>query len=127
MLRHAQAACVHALTSVLPLRRYASGATIQILLFAILAIQVKIRAPAMHTYLETIYIRWGKGPHIVFMVFGFLCNCIVTSMLMLGGAATIEQLTGVHKVSMLCLSCRPPAELQPACSSLCPRFLCACC
>ena len=78
-------------------RRYASGATIQILLFAILAIQVKIRAPAMHTYLETIYIRWGTGPHIIFMIFGFMCNCIVTSMLMLGGAATIEQLTGVHK------------------------------
>ena len=33
---------------------YASGATIQVLLFAILAIQVKRRCPVMHTYLEVI-------------------------------------------------------------------------
>ena len=76
---------------------YASGATIQILLFAILAIQIKIRAPHMHTYLEVIKIRWGTTSHVVFMVFGFLCNCIVTSMLMLGGAATIEDLTGMSR------------------------------
>jgi Na+/proline symporter len=49
---------------------YASGATIQILLFAILAIQVKIRAPHMHTYLEVIKIRWGTVSHVVFIVFG---------------------------------------------------------
>ena len=76
---------------------YASGATIQILLFAILAIQIKIRAPHMHTYLEVIKIRWGTVSHVVFMVFGFMCNCIVTSMLMLGGAATIEDLTGMSR------------------------------
>jgi Na+/proline symporter len=76
---------------------YASGATIQILLFAILAIQVKIRAPHMHTYLEVIKIRWGTVPHVVFIVFGLMCNCIVTSMLMLGGSATIEDLTGMSK------------------------------
>ena len=77
---------------------YASGATIQILLFAILAIQVKIRTPTMHTYLETIYIRWGKTPHCIFIVFALLCNVIVTAMLLLGGAATIEALTGLDKI-----------------------------
>jgi Na+/proline symporter len=77
---------------------YASGATIQILLFAILAIQVKIRTPTMHTYLETIYIRWGVVPHCVFIVFALICNIIVTAMLLLGGAATIEQLTGLNKI-----------------------------
>jgi Na+/proline symporter len=76
---------------------YASGATIQILLFAILAIQVKIRAPHMHTYLEVIKIRWGTVSHVVFIVFGLMCNMIVTSMLLLGGAATIEDLTGMSK------------------------------
>ena len=76
---------------------YASGATIQILLFAILAIQVKIRAPHMHTYLEVIKLRWGTFSHVVFIVFGLMCNMIVTSMLLLGGAATIQDLTGLDK------------------------------
>jgi Na+/proline symporter len=76
---------------------YASGATIQILLFAMLAIQVKIRSPHMHTYLEVIKIRWGTISHIVFICFALACNVIVTSMLLLGGAATIEDLTGMDK------------------------------
>ena len=76
---------------------YASGATIQILLFAMLAIQVKIRCPKMHTMLETIHIRWGETSHKVFIFFAFMCNCIVTSMLLLGGSATIQDLTGVSK------------------------------
>ena len=67
------------------------------MLFAILAIQVKIRAPHMHTYLEVIKIRWGTFSHVVFIVFGLMCNVIVTSMLMLGGCATIEDLTGMSK------------------------------
>ena len=57
------------------------------LLFACLAIQVKIRAPHMHTYLETIKIRWGTRSHVVFMVFALMCNVIVTSMLLLGGSS----------------------------------------
>ena len=51
----------------------------------------------MHTYLEVIKIRWGTVSHVVFMVFGLMCNVIVTSMLMLGGCATIEDLTGMSK------------------------------
>jgi len=46
-------------------RRYASGATIQVLLFAILAIQVKRRCPVMHTYLEVIQVR-GKQLYRVY-------------------------------------------------------------
>jgi hypothetical protein len=40
---------------------YASGATIQVLLFAILAIQVKRRCPVMRTYLEVI-LRKSRPP-----------------------------------------------------------------
>jgi urea-proton symporter len=39
---------------------YASGATVQILLFAVLAIELKRRAPAAHTFLEVIRARYGK-------------------------------------------------------------------
>ena len=47
---------------------YAAGATVQILMFAILACKVKQNAPRCHTYLEIIYARYGRFAHIVFMV-----------------------------------------------------------
>merc|ERR1719321_1043853 len=74
---------------------YASGATIQVLLFGILAIEVKRRAPTAHTVCEMVRARWGKAAHITFLIFCFLANIIVTSMLLLGGAATVNALTGM--------------------------------
>ena len=74
---------------------YASGATIQVLLFGILAIEVKRRARTAHTMCEMVLARWGKGAHITFLCFALMANVIVTSMLLLGGAATVNALTGV--------------------------------
>jgi Na+/proline symporter len=37
---------------------YASGATIQVLLFAVLAVEVKRKAPQAHTVLEIVKARW---------------------------------------------------------------------
>jgi len=74
---------------------YASGATIQVLLFGILAIQVKRYAPHAHTICEIIDARWGATAHKVFLFFCFLTNIIVSSMLILGGAATVNALTGM--------------------------------
>jgi Na+/proline symporter len=45
---------------------YASGATVQILLFAVLAIQVKRRASHMHTFMEIVKARFGTVVHCVF-------------------------------------------------------------
>eukprot|EP01025_Chloroclados_australasicus_P032562 TRINITY_DN329_c0_g3_i3.p1 TRINITY_DN329_c0_g3~~TRINITY_DN329_c0_g3_i3.p1 ORF type:complete len:665 (-),score=74.41 TRINITY_DN329_c0_g3_i3:419-2413(-) len=75
---------------------YASGATIQIILFGILAIEVKRKAPTAHTILEIIKYRYGQAAHLVFLVFCFLTNVIVTAMLILGGAAVVEALTGMN-------------------------------
>lgn len=77
---------------------YASGATIQILLFAILAIQVKRRCSHMHTFMEIVKARFGTATHLSMMFFALLTNVIVTSMLLLGGSWTIEDLTGVSKL-----------------------------
>jgi len=74
---------------------YASGATIQILLFGILAIALKTVCPNAHTVCEIVNARWGKKAHITFLFFCFLASIIVTSMLLLGGAATVEALTGM--------------------------------
>lgn len=75
---------------------YAAGASIQVILFAILAIELKRKAPMTHTFPEMLYVRFGKHPHKVFLVFGLMTNTIVTAMLLLGGAAVINSLTGVN-------------------------------
>ena len=74
---------------------YAAGASIQVLLFGILAIELKRKAPNAHTFLEIIRARFGAGTHKVFLGFALTCNMIVTGMLLLGGAAVVNGLTGM--------------------------------
>ena len=74
---------------------YAAGASIQVLLFGILAIELKRKAPNAHTFLEIIRARYGDGAHRVFLVFALMTNMIVTAMLLLGGAAVVNGLTGM--------------------------------
>lgn len=73
-----------------------AGATIQVLLFAVLAVEIKRKAPTTHTCLEIVKARWGTTAHMVFLVFCLLTNIIVTSMLILGGASVVTALTGVN-------------------------------
>ena len=40
--------------------------------------------------------RWGKAAHLTFFFFCILTNILVTSMLLLGGAAVINALTGMN-------------------------------
>lgn len=75
---------------------YAAGASIQIILFGILAVGLKRHAPQVHTFPEIIKKRFGKDAHKVFLFFGLMTNTIVTSMLLLGGAAVINSLTGIN-------------------------------
>ena len=58
---------------------YAAGATVQILLFATLAIELKRRAPNAHTFLEVIRARYGTVVHCVFIVFCLMTNILVTA------------------------------------------------
>lgn len=75
---------------------YAAGASIQVVLFAILAIELKRKAAMSHTFPEIINVRFGKHAHKVFLTFGLMTNTIVTAMLVLGGAAVVNSLTGVN-------------------------------
>lgn len=72
---------------------YASGATVQIILFATIAIELKRRAPNAHTFLEVIRARYGAVTHIVFMVFGLFTNILVTSMLLTGGSTVVNSVS----------------------------------
>lgn len=75
---------------------YAAGATVQILMFSILACKTKMNAPRAHTYLEIIQARYGTSGHLVFMFFAFLTNILVGSQLLLGGSAVVTSLTGMN-------------------------------
>lgn len=75
---------------------YAAGASIQIVLFGILVIELKRKAPSSHTFPEIINARFGDKAHRIFLSFALLTNTIVTAMLVLGGAAVIHSLTGVN-------------------------------
>ena len=74
---------------------YAAGASIQVILFSILAIELKRRAPMTHTFPEMLYARFGPHAHKIFLLFGMMTNTIVTAMLVLGGAAVMNTLTGI--------------------------------
>lgn len=74
---------------------YAAGACIQVILFSILAIELKRKAPMTHTFTEMINVRFGRHAHKVFLFFGLMTNTLVTAMLVLGGAAVVNSLTGI--------------------------------
>lgn len=74
---------------------YASGATVQVLLFATLAIELKRKSPNAHTFLEVIKARYGVATHAVYITFGLITNVLVTAMLLTGGSAVVSDLTGV--------------------------------
>lgn len=74
---------------------YAAGTSIQIILFAVIALELKKRAPSCHTFTEFLYLRLGKFGHKVFLFFALLANSIVMAMLVLGGAVALNVLTGI--------------------------------
>ncbi|KAJ3558427.1 hypothetical protein NM688_g931 [Phlebia brevispora] len=78
---------------------YGAGATVQVLLFAQLTAKLKLNAPRAHTWLEIVSARWGTVAHLVFMFFGLATNIIVSSMLILGGSATVASLTGMNTIA----------------------------
>jgi len=71
---------------------YAGGATIQIIIFSILSIMLKTRAPGAKTFLQVIKARFGKGTHLVFCTFAFLTNLIVMASLTIAGTAVLNSL-----------------------------------
>ena len=76
---------------------YAAGNTTQIALFALLAVQMKRKAPTIHTHLELIKLRFpGVGPHLTFMFFALVTNILVSAAVLLGASAAINAITGMN-------------------------------
>lgn len=78
---------------------YAAGACVQIVLFSTLAIKSKQKAPNAHTFLEIIEARYGKVAHSVHIFYALATNILVTAMLLTGGSAVINELTGMSNVA----------------------------
>ncbi|PWN52362.1 Na+/solute symporter [Violaceomyces palustris] len=82
---------------------FASGCLVQISMFALLAIQSKLKTPHAHTILEVVKIRYGTVAHWVYMFFCLANNLIAVSNMLLGASATISALTGMHIVASVFL------------------------
>ena len=82
---------------------YADGAMVQIMLCAIMACKIKTCAPFVSTFLEVVRIRYGKKVHVLFIAFALVTNLLVSSQLVLGGAAVVTELTGLHVLAGLFL------------------------
>ncbi|KAF9228103.1 hypothetical protein BS17DRAFT_320742 [Gyrodon lividus] len=75
---------------------YGVGGTIQVCMFGMVASKVKMNANGAHMFLEIVRARFGTAGHILFTFYGFLCILIVCGSLLLGGAATVNALTGMN-------------------------------
>jgi len=76
-------------------RWYGVGGTIQLTIFTMVAAKIKMNANGAHTFLEIVKVRFGTPAHILFTFYGILCNLVVCGSLLLGGAATVNALTGM--------------------------------
>merc|ERR1712013_415975 len=70
----------------------AGGATVQIIIFSILSIMLKTRAPGAKTFLQVIKARFGARTHLVFCTFAFFTNLIVMMSLTVAGTAVLNSL-----------------------------------
>lgn len=76
---------------------YGAGACVQIILFAILALRLKLVAPNAHSYLEIVSMRYGAPTHIVGICYSLIQMVCYTSNLLINGSSIFETITGVNR------------------------------
>ncbi|XP_046575767.1 uncharacterized protein LOC124283788 [Haliotis rubra] len=62
------------------------------ILFPVLSVHFKTRAPGAKTFLQIIYARFGKRAHIVYCFFALLTNFVVMICLLVAGIATLQSM-----------------------------------
>ncbi|KAE8211314.1 hypothetical protein CF327_g4914 [Tilletia walkeri] len=78
---------------------FAGGCLVQICLFAVLAIQSKLKTPHAHTILEVVRVRYGRTAHWVYMFLCLINNLIAVCNMLLGASAAISALTGMNTIA----------------------------
>ncbi|KAL3420531.1 sodium symporter family protein [Phlyctema vagabunda] len=76
---------------------YGAGASVQILLFSVAAIELKRKAPNAQTFLQIAKHRYGAPAHITLSCYSLLYQVITTVSLLVGGSAVFNLLTGVNR------------------------------
>ncbi|CAG5127507.1 unnamed protein product, partial [Candidula unifasciata] len=71
---------------------YTSCAVVNMILFPVLSVQFKTRAPGAKTFLQVIHARFGNSAHIVFCFFALLMNLMVTVCLLTASTALLQGL-----------------------------------
>lgn len=71
---------------------FSIGIVLDILLFPMLSIHLKTRAPGAKTFLQIIYSRFGKPAHIYFCFVALLANLVTMTSLVLAGKAALHVL-----------------------------------
>lgn len=79
-----------------PLVWYGAMGTLQILLFALIAIKIKANAPGAHTFPEIVLARHGKVAHITYLFCGLATNMLVGACLVLGGSQVVAAVSGMN-------------------------------
>ncbi|KAL4887833.1 sodium/proline symporter [Aspergillus ambiguus] len=77
---------------------FAAGCSPMIVFFALLGISCKRKIQA-HTSLEVVRIRYGRIAHAVFMILCLINNIFACANMLLGAAAVISAMTGMHIVA----------------------------
>ena len=56
---------------------------------AVVANELKYKAPQAHTMLELVYVRWGRTAHIIYFFFAVLTNLLVSLSMLQGGHPSV--------------------------------------
>jgi Na+/proline symporter len=75
---------------------YGACGTLQILLFALIAIKIKASAPGAHTFPEIVLSRHGKVAHLTYLFMGLATNLLVGACLVLGGSQVVAAISGMN-------------------------------
>ena len=89
---------------------YGAMGTWQILLFALIAVKVKVAAPGAHTFPEIALARHGVVAHLTYLFFGWATNMLVGACLVLGGAQVVAALSGANGRQGIVLELEYPTD-----------------
>ncbi|KAJ9483191.1 hypothetical protein VN97_g10224 [Penicillium thymicola] len=78
---------------------FAAGCSPMIVFFALLGISCKRKIPEAHTSLEVVRVRYGQVAHVVFMILCLVNNIFACANMLLGAAAVITAVTGMHVIA----------------------------
>lgn len=82
---------------------YTTGSAVQILLFGIVAMEIKRRAPKAHTVVELVRRRWGDAANFVFLYLCYLNNIFTCTILFIGAGNVFVAATGMSMYAALML------------------------